>query len=164
MSGLEDSATIREFRDADRSSVLALVDQEISRSRYAATLRGAVEAVFAHDDPDSRALVTFRAGKLVGIIIFGTVAGAEGAGRLQLIVTDPGSRRTGIASALVEAAVEELRRSAARFVVVELPDDPELAPAAALLEHRGFVVDARVRDFHRDGMDLVVFRRPMTGG
>ncbi len=164
MSGLEGSVTIREFRDTDRSSVLALVDQEIRRSAYPATLRGAIDAVLAHRDPDSQALVIFRAEELVGIIIFGTVAGAEGAGRLQLVVTDPGSRRTGIASALVEAAVEVLRRSGARLVAVELPDDPELAPAAGLLERCGFAVDARVRDFHRDGVDLVVFRRTLIAG
>ena len=92
-------------------------------------------------------------------MIHGTVAGAEGAGRLQLVVTAAAFRRAGIATQLVEAAVADLRDAGVRFTMVEIPDDPLLAPAISLLERCRFRIDARVPDFYRDGVDLAVFRR-----
>jgi len=158
------SAIIREFRDADGSSVLVLANPEIERSRYRGALRATVDALIAHKDPDSRALIATLDRQLAGVVIFGHTAGADGAGRLQLVVTHPGSRRAGIASALVEASVEVLRRNGARFAAVEMPDDPELAQVMALLARCGFSVDARVRDFYRDGVDLALFRRSLIEG
>jgi hypothetical protein len=69
-----------------------------------------------------------------------------------------------MATALIDAALDDLRRTAARFVIVEIPDDTKLAPAMALFAQTGFHVDARVRDFFRDGVDLAVLRRELGGG
>ena len=141
------------------AAVRALVAPEIDGSRYRSAARAALESVIAGTDPESRGLVAVTDGRIVGLVVHGTTAGSDGAGRVLLIVIDPGARRRGVATALVDAAMADLRREGARFVVVEVADDPVLAPALALLRRCGFEPEARVADFFRDGVDLVILRR-----
>ncbi len=155
--------TIRTLRAGDAAEVRALVLPELERSRYPGAPRAALDAVLDGTDPDSRALVAVREQRLIGVVIHGTIAGSLGAGRLQLIVIAPASRRAGVAIALIDAAAGDLRHAGARFVTVEMPDDIELAPAMALLARTGFHIEASVRDFFRDGVDLAVFRRELGG-
>ena len=147
--------------EAEAEAVRALVDAEIARSRYQSAPRGALEAVIAGADPDARAHIALGEDLLVGVIIYGVIAGSEGAGRLQLVVTAPAARRTGVATALVDQALRDLQRDGARFAIVELPDDPALHAGRALLQGCGFSVEARVPDFFRDGVDLLILRREL---
>ena len=155
--------TVRRFEAGDATDVRGLAAPEIERSPYRSGWSAAIDAVVRASDPDVRGLVAIRDGVAVAFAIYGTIAGSEGAGRIQLVVTDAQFQRMGIARRLVVAAVEELRGSGARFVSVEIPGDLALAPAMSLLERCGFHVEARVRDFYRDGVDLAVFRRDLTG-
>ncbi len=132
---------------------------ELASTPYPNAPRAAIDGLIDGSDPDARAIVAVDKGRIVGFVIFGTFAGSDGAGRLQLVVTAPELRRMGIGQRLVEGAIAELHASGARFALVEMPADPALAIATALLERCGFQVDARVRDFYRDGIDLVAFRR-----
>ena len=142
--------------------VRALVEAEISRSRYRSAPRAALESVIAGTDPDSHGLIALREERVSGLVIFGTIAGSVGAGRLQLIITEPGARRVGIATALVHEAFLRLRHGGARFTIVEIPDDPELAPGLALLRRCGFEEESRVADFFRDGVALMLLRRELA--
>ena len=155
------AAIIREFRAADGADVRALADPEIGQSRYRSTWRAAVDAVLGRTDPDSHALVAMAGDTLAGVAIYGGIAGSEGAGRLQLIVTELRSRRAGIAMRLVEASLDALRRGGSRVAFVELPDDSTLHGASALLHRCGFHIESRVGDFFRDGVDLIVLRREL---
>ena len=152
---------VRRFHQTDATDIRRLAEPEIERSPYRSAPAAAIDALVTSSDPDTHGLVATRAHAIVAFVIYGLTAGSEGAGRLQLVVTDAAVRRTGLARRLVEAAVERLRGSGARFVIVEMPDDPALAPATALLQRGGFFVEARVRDFYRDGVDLAVLRREL---
>jgi len=158
------SPTIRALSPGDTGEVRALVLPELEQSRYPGAGRAALDAVLDRTDPETRALVAVREQRVVGVVIHGTIAGSMGAGRVQMVVIAPGSRRAGVATALIDAALDDLRRTQVRFVIVEMPDDPELAPAMALLDRTGFHTEARVSDFFRDGVDLAVFRRELGGG
>ncbi len=152
---------VRRFSERDAADIRGLVAPEIAASRYPSGARAALDTLIARTDPDSSALVAFLDETLAGLMIHGAVAGALGAGRLQLIVVAPPFRRLGIATALVEAALADLRTVGARAVFVEMAADAALAPSAALLERCGFELDARVSDFFRDGVDLIVLRRDL---
>jgi hypothetical protein len=52
---------------------------------------------------------------------------------------------------------------AARLVVVELADHPTLAPAHHFLKEMGFREEARVADFYRDGVALLLLRLDLGG-
>jgi ribosomal protein S18 acetylase RimI-like enzyme len=158
----DESDIVRPFDQADVPAIRRLAEPELGRSAYRSGPAAAIDALVTGSDPDTHGLVAIRGHSIVAFVIHGSIAGAEGAGRLQLVVTDNPFRRMGIARRLVEVAVDRLRGRGARFVIVELPDDPALAPATALLHRCGFLVDARVRDFYRDGVDLAVFRLELT--
>jgi ribosomal protein S18 acetylase RimI-like enzyme len=107
-------------------------------------------------------LVAEAEGRLVGVAVFGLVAGAEGAAKMHGMAVAPDAQRHGIARALIEAFVGELQRRGARFVVVEFPDAPELAGGRTLLQHAKFVEESRVKDYFRDGIALVFLRRDLA--
>jgi len=98
---------------------------------------------------------------VTGLVVFGIVAGAMGTGRLHLVAVSAAARLRGVASALISAAFERLRSEAVRVVFAEVPDDPGLAPGRALLLREGFIEEARVADFFRDGVSLILLRRDL---
>ena len=152
---------IRPWQRADADVIRRVAGPVVGDSRYRSAARGAVDSLIEGADPDARGLVAGTDDDVAAFIIYGTVAGSEGAGRLQLIVTSTAVQRQGLGRRLVERAVADLHAAGARFVLVELPDDPMLAAAASLLERSGFRIEARVRDFFRDGIDLALFRRDL---
>jgi ribosomal protein S18 acetylase RimI-like enzyme len=111
--------------------------------------------------PECTALAATRAGSgaLAGIVLFGEVAGAAGAGTILWVAVPAPARRAGIARAMIAAAVEALGGRGTRLVVAELPSDREHEPGMALLRRSGFVREASVPDFYRDGVALTVWTR-----
>ena len=154
--------TVRAARAGDAADVRALTAPELDRSRYGSGARSAIETALRAADAESRALVGADGGRIVGIIVYGTIAGSVGTGRFQLVITDAGRRRRGIATALVNAAVASLVADGSRVLFVELPDDPALADAKHLLFRAAFRVEASVADYFSDGVDLLVLRRDLV--
>ena len=111
---------------------------------------------------ESRAIVAVRDGVVVGGALFGLVAGAIGTGRIHFVTVAAMSRRLGIASRLCEAAVADIAGRGARNVVVELPDDRTFTGSGELLARCDFAEVARVLDYYRDGVALVVLNRAIS--
>ena len=111
---------------------------------------------------EASGLVADEDGRVVGAAVVGFVAGAEGAAKMHGMAVAPDAQRRGIARALIEAFVDELRKRGARFVLVEFPDAPELAGGRTLLQHAKFAEESRVKDYFRDGIALVFLRRDIT--
>ncbi|MBV6521745.1 MAG: hypothetical protein MNPFHGCM_01889 [Gemmatimonadaceae bacterium] len=98
-------------------------------------------------------------GTVTGFAIFGIVPGTEGAGRVRAIAVGPQARRRGLGRMLMNSALETLRNRNARFVLVELPDDPLLRRFESLLSSSGFVEETRAADLVRDGVAMRYLRR-----
>jgi hypothetical protein len=60
---------------------------------------------------------------------------------------------------MCEAAVSQLAAGGARSVIVEVPDDRAVADGHQLLASSAFVEVARVPDYYRDGVALIVLNR-----
>ncbi len=155
--------TLRAIRPTDAAAVRALVAPEIERLGYRESLGSAVDAAIAGRDPDSRAIVALDAVEVIGLVMHGAIAGAVGTGRVQFVVVDRNVRRRGIATRLIEGAASELAQDGYRAIFVELPDDPTLIAGRHLLASCRFGVEARVADYFRDGVDLVILRRDIGG-
>ena len=108
-----------------------------------------------------RAMVARDGRTVVGVIVFGEVAGALGAGRIYLVAVDGGARRRGIASALVDAACHELSERRARFAMIELPAHARFADVRRLVSRAGFREEGRMDDYVRDGVALLFLRREL---
>jgi predicted GNAT superfamily acetyltransferase len=95
--------------------------------------------------------------QLVGLVLFGTVAGARSVVKVHGIV----ARERDVAVALLDAVRQASERSGERMIVSELPDDTPFALASEALEASGFAEEGRVPDFVRDGVALRLFVRPL---
>jgi ribosomal protein S18 acetylase RimI-like enzyme len=148
------SVRVRPLADSDRAVAQRLFEAEIERGNpYAPRAHELLDAVGTAGG--YHAHVAECGGAVVGVGIFGLVAGASGAGALHAIVVEPSWRRSGAGRALVGAAEATLREMGARFAMLELPDDPgELGGVAELLAAAGFRENARVPDLYRDGVAL----------
>jgi ribosomal protein S18 acetylase RimI-like enzyme len=113
-----------------------------------------------HDD-EHRALVIARDGTVAGLALFGVVAGAVGVSKLHAAAVAPSVNLADVGERIIMAVVETARRTGARLIVAELPDDPAIGQMRALLSSAGFEEEARVPDYYRDGVALTLLRREL---
>lgn len=152
--------TLRPFREADRPSVQQLVEARLDAS-WAEIVRPSLEAALGGAAREARGLAAHAGGALVGVVVFGDIAGSLGTARLHLVAVASHAQRGGVGRTLVFAAGAELARAGGRLLMVEMPDDPALASALTFLLRAGFEEEARIPDFYRDGVALVFLRRPL---
>jgi hypothetical protein len=114
-------------------------------------------------DPEARALVIERDGTIAGLILFGLVAGTSGAAKAHALVLDRGVDADDVGGRLITAAAATLAAAGARLLVAELPEDAALGPVPSVLLRNGFREEARVADYFRDGVALVLLRRDLSG-
>ena len=149
---------VRVVAPADLPAARALISAELANNPYAVRALDLLDSVTA--DGEYRGLVAELDGRVVGIGVYGLVAGSQGAGALYAAAVDPAYRRRGVGRALVHAAVDSLRAEGARFVIVEVPDDPAAtAHFVELVAASGFTEAARVPDLYRDGVALTFWRQ-----
>lgn len=137
--------------------------EEVDRTPYEELPHTALAAALDRDTDEFRALVAHANGALIGVALYGMIAGTQGTARLILIAVAAAWRFRGIGQALAQAALEDLRRCGARVAFVELPDDPAVAAGRSLLEQAGFTEASRVPDYFRPGVALVFLRRDVRG-
>lgn len=113
-----------------------------------------------HDD-EHRALVIARDGTVVGLVLFGILAGAMGVSKVHAAVVAPSVSVADVGERIVTAVIEESRRRGDRLVVAELPEDPAVGQARALLSAAGFAEEGRIPDYYRDGIALTLMRREL---
>ena len=150
---------IRPLLPGDRSAAQELAAGELLQSPYGELPSSALATALGSQSAEARGLVSVADGEVTGLVVFGTVAGAIGTGRLHLVAVSAAARLRGVASALIAAAFDRLRSEGVRVVFAELPDDAGLAPGRALLLRERFTEEARVADFFRDGVSLILLRR-----
>ena len=153
--------TLRPLVARDAQAARALADAVLGDAPYGDQLRGALDGALSSATDEYRALVAADGSALAGLIVFGETAGARGAGRIYLIAVDARARRRGIATTLVEAACTDLTARGARFIAIEIPDDRRLDGARLAAERSGFHEEARVADYVRDGVSLLLLRRDL---
>lgn len=139
---------------ADRDAVLAIFEasvpvafRDLLEEPLRAALGGSVEELCTVSRDR-------EGGALTGFVLFGFVAGAEGAGRIRAVAVAPLARRRGVGRVLVESAVAALHDQGARFVLAELPDTDEARFVSVLLSACHFEEEARAANLVADGVDM----------
>lgn len=156
------SLSIRRLRDEDFASVRALADRELARVPEGEAASSAVESALASVSDEYRALVAEDAGEVIGVAVYGPVAGAVGTAKLHAILVTAAARMRGVAARICEHLASEVAREGVRLLVAELPDTGALRPGASLLERCGWREEARVPDFFADGIALRLYRRTLS--
>jgi ribosomal protein S18 acetylase RimI-like enzyme len=96
------------------------------------------------------------------LVLFGLVAGTQGAARLHALVVDRSVDRQDVGGRLTDDAAAAAAAAGARLLLAEMPDDAAFAGVWTLLLRRGFHEEARVPDFFRDGVALGFLRRDLV--
>ncbi|WP_341923709.1 ribosomal protein S18-alanine N-acetyltransferase [Nocardioides psychrotolerans] len=150
------------IRSATAGDVTAIADLEDEALGIDAWSEGLVREGVLGALPTIHYLVAEQDGVLAGYAVASVVADIA---ELQRIAVQPGLRRGGHASALLEQVVTLARDGGADRVLLEVRETN--APALAFYASRDFVeVDRRPR-YYRDGSTAVVMRRalgPACGG
>lgn len=152
-------ATYRRAVDADRPAMRSLVEHDVAGTPYETVVDYFLRLASDGDTRESRAIVAERAGEIVGVALFGEVAGAIQTGRMHFVTVTASARLHAVGVGLCDAALADLAAGGARLVIAEAPDESLLSPGRALLARCGFTEVARVADYYRDGVDLIVLQR-----
>ena len=150
---------LRALMPDDAGAARAFLSEQFAGTRYRARALELLESALRFEDPEHMALLAFAQGgaRLVGVVLFGTVAGARSVVKIHGVV----ARERESAVALLDSVRQASERSGERMIVAELPDDAPFAVASEALEASGFAEEGRVPDFVRDGVALRLFVRPL---
>ncbi|MGP1310866.1 MAG: N-acetyltransferase family protein [Phycisphaerales bacterium] len=133
------------FRDDEVEVACELVRERLSRSASSG-----YEFIFADD----------AHGRMLGYACFGPIACTVGSFDLFWIVVDPAAQRGGLGGALLERVEREVASLGGRTLYAETSSLPKYAPTRAFYERRGFMLEARLRDFYQVGDDKLVYGKP----
>ncbi len=140
----------------DVEAVAGLEERNLAVDAWSADL---VAQGIAGTLPTIRYLVAEADGQVVGHAVASIVADIA---ELQRIAVDADHRRTGLASELLDAVVDESRAEGADRLLIEVREGNE--GALAFYASRGFVeIDRRPR-YYRDGATAIVMRLPLRDG
>ena len=155
-----DGVTLRTLTSDDRAGVLDLVTDAVGGAAYRDSPMHFLRlALSGRSVDEARGIVAVRDDRMVGCALYGAVAGAVGTGRIHFVAVAPDAQRLGIGALLCETAVSHLSAGGARSVVVEMPDDRALDEGQRMLASCAFAEVARVPDYYRDGVALIVLNR-----
>ena len=101
-------------------------------------------------------------GAPVGVAYCAPEAVTDGTWNLLMLWTREDRHRTGLGSALVAGVEEELRRRAARLLIVETSGLPAFAPARAFYAKSGFAHEATIKNFFAAGDDKLVLTKAVA--
>lgn len=146
---------------ADADSARTLVTVQLAGTRYLARTIEMLDAALQFDDPEFLAVVAERREQLVGVALFGTVAGARQCTKCHaLLGPDPEA-----VAALAAAMVRVCSEAGERLVVAEFADDVPFVTGMQALTRAGFALEGRIDDYVADGvaLQLLVWRRTAAG-
>ena len=140
-----------------------LVERALTDTPYLDGALDALRSAVSAPGADGRALASMREERLEGVIVFGFFGGANGAGRVQLAVTDDWARRMHVGTALMDEAITLLRADGARFVLAELFSTiPVYSHGACVSGSKaGLFRGKSMWDFYRLGVALSFMRREL---
>jgi ribosomal protein S18 acetylase RimI-like enzyme len=149
---------LRGLRPSDREAIVRLL--EVAGNFTAAERRVGVEVLDAAlGDPSQEDYVIAVAedeGRIAGYACWGRAELSDRTWDLYWIATDPGVRRRGVGTALMERAEESVRAGGGRTLLVETSSRPGYEAAQAFYAARGYREIARFRDYYTKGDDKIV--------
>lgn len=96
-------------------------------------------------------------GRVAGFVCYGPTDLTEATYDLYWIATDASVHGTGVGSALFERMTQEIKRRGGRLLMISTSSTPEYAPARAFYSRLGCKMEARIKNFYREGDDLCIY-------
>ncbi len=148
---------------SDLGAALALVGDESRKNEWVGRIPELFGSAVRSDNGfEYRAVVGERDSEIIGFAVYGGVAGTVGTGMLYGILVGSRSRRAGVGTAILRGAIQDFRTVSTRMIIAEIPKDAYLSRYRAFLNSNLFFEEARIEDYYRDGVDLIISRRNLT--
>lgn len=147
-----DEIELRPLMPEDAEAARAVIAARLGGTRYEVRVIEQLDVALTFEDPEYMALLAAEpaSGQLVGLVMFGEVAGAHRVTKLHALLGDD----VGTCAALADAVRTVASESGERMVVAELADELVFDDAIAALRGSGFHEEGRVDDFVADGVGL----------
>jgi ribosomal protein S18 acetylase RimI-like enzyme len=97
--------------------------------------------------------------RVLGYACYGPRALTDRTYDLYWIAVDPNARRGGVGRALLAAVEELICELGGRLLIVETSGLPKYEPTRTFYLVTGYTLEATLRDFYKDGDDLVIFTK-----
>jgi GNAT superfamily N-acetyltransferase len=104
-------------------------------------------------------LVEKEADRILGYACYGPRALTDRTYDLYWIAVSPDIRRGGVGRGLLAACEEAVRKLGGRLLVLETSGLPTYEQTHKFYLATGYTLEATIKDFYRDGDDLVVFTK-----
>ncbi len=145
-----DEIELRALMPEDADAARALVVARFAGTRYESRVLEQLDVALTFEDPEYIALLAAEPGSdhLVGLVLFGAVAGAQRVTKLHALLGDD----DGTCAALADAVRNVAADSGERMVIAEVPDDAPFRAAMAALRESGYAEEGRVDDFVCEGV------------
>ena len=104
-------------------------------------------------------IVEKEGGRVLGYACYGPRALTDRTYDLYWIAVDPDARGGGIGKKLLAATEEAVRELGGRLLIAETSGLPKYEPTRAFYHATGYLLEATLKDFYRDGDDLVIFTK-----
>jgi ribosomal protein S18 acetylase RimI-like enzyme len=98
-------------------------------------------------------------GQIIGYVYLAVAEMSEAAWHVWWIAVDPAIHKRGAGRALMHFAEDEARKRGGRVMFVETSGIPEYELTRTFYLKNGYEREAVLRDFYRDGDDMVIFRK-----
>lgn len=118
-------------------------------------LRDYVEGV----EPTYRFVCATEDDTIAGFACYDSDTLADNVFEIYWVVVAPHKRKNGIGKLLLSHVESESRRHKARMMVIETESGPLYENARRLYEKCGFVREAVLKDFYREGCDKVIYAK-----
>lgn len=104
-------------------------------------------------------LVDKEGGLVLGYACYGPRALTDRTYDLYWIAVSPKARRGGVGRRLLRAAEQSIRALGGRLLIVETSGLSKYEPTRAFYLATGYLLEATLKDFYKDGDDLVIFTK-----
>jgi D-alanine-D-alanine ligase len=104
-------------------------------------------------------LVEKEGDRVLGYACYGPRSLTSGTFDLYWIAVDPAIRRGGIGRKLLSACEDAIQKLGGRLLVLETSGLPTYLPTRNFYLATGYTLEATIKDFYRDGDDLVIFTK-----
>ncbi|MDR3200079.1 MAG: GNAT family N-acetyltransferase [Spirochaetales bacterium] len=161
MKGKDSGLAIRAMQRKDREPVLDILRR--SGMFTGEELDVAQELIDIWlDRPEQKDYIIFTAvaeDGVAGYVCFGPTPATETTWDLYWIAVSPELQGRGVGGKLLSFAEKEIAARRGRMIIIETSSTERYRPTRDFYEKKGYVIEARVRDFYRAGDDRLIYTR-----